>query len=219
MADLEKYLFLTKLYAQDAFSSIDWSHPSLYIAVASILFNPIWWNVVARMEYHNKTLTKLAGGNAKWGCYGLAVAIFSLGIIRDFLYERALNAQPLYAPLAAHPYTKPLAVALFLTGNILVLTSMYALGVTGTYLGDYFGILMDARVTGFPFNVTDNPMYWGSAMSFLGTALWYGKPAGVVLSVVVVVMYKIALAFEEPFTGAIYARRDAERKKAGAKAQ
>ena len=24
---------------------------------------------------------------------------------------------------------------------------MYALGVTGTYLGDYFGILMDHRVT------------------------------------------------------------------------
>ena len=32
---------------------------------------------------------------------------------------------------------------------------MYALGVTGTYLGDYFGILMDEPVTSFPFNVSN----------------------------------------------------------------
>lgn len=36
--------------------------------------------------------------------------------------------------------------------------SMYQLGVTGTFLGDYFGILMEDRVTAFPYNVTNNPM-------------------------------------------------------------
>lgn len=90
-----------------------------------------------------------------------------------------------------------LAAVLFGYGNILVLSSMYALGVTGTYLGDYFGILMDDRVTGFPFNITDNPMYYGSFLSFLGTALWFSKPAGILLSLVVLVMYLIALRFEE----------------------
>lgn len=37
-------------------------------------------------EYRNKTLTKLAGGNPRLGCYGLAVTIFALGILRDHLY-------------------------------------------------------------------------------------------------------------------------------------
>ena len=37
-------------------------------------------------EYYNKTITKLFGGNPRAGCYALAVTIFSLGIIRDFLY-------------------------------------------------------------------------------------------------------------------------------------
>lgn len=50
---------------------------------------------------------------------------------------------------------------------------MYALGVTGTYLGDYFGILMDDMVTGFPFNVVADPMYVGSGLSFFAVALWY----------------------------------------------
>ena len=37
--------------------------------------------------------------------------------------------------------------------------------------GDYFGILKEARVTTFPFNVLDNPMYWGSTANYLGWAL------------------------------------------------
>lgn len=37
--------------------------------------------------------------------------------------------------------------------------------------GDYFGILMEKKVTGFPFNFMDNPMYWGSTANYLGLAL------------------------------------------------
>jgi hypothetical protein len=74
---------------------------------------------------------------------------------------------------------------------------MWALGVTGTYLGDYFGILMDAKVEGFPFNVTSAPMYWGSTMSFLGYSLLTGKVAGLLLTAEVFVMYLAALQFEE----------------------
>ena len=37
------------------------------------------------VEYRNKVLTRLAGGNAYLGCYGLAATIFLLGILRDHL--------------------------------------------------------------------------------------------------------------------------------------
>lgn len=122
--------------------------------------------------------------------------IFSLGIIRDYFYEQALRDQPSLDVLL-EPWVKYLAGGLFLVGNVLVVTSMWALGVTGTYLGDYFGILMDARVTGFPFNVTDSPMYDGSTLSFLGTALYFGKPAGILVTAFVYIMYRIALTYEE----------------------
>lgn len=179
------------------------------MAAAAIVFNPTFWNIAARTEYYHKTLTKLAGGSALYGCYALAITIFGLGIVRDALYERALRDQPALEQLQG-PLIKPLAGALFLSGNVLVLSSMWALGITGTYLGDYFGILMDDIVTGFPFNVTSSPMYYGSTMSFLGTALWFGKPAGIALTALVFVAYKVALAFEDPFTSKIYAARDAE---------
>lgn len=42
---------------------------------------------------------------------------------------------------------------------------------THSSTGDYFGILKEARVTTFPFNILDNPMYWGSTANYLGWAL------------------------------------------------
>ncbi|KAH7096002.1 phosphatidylethanolamine N-methyltransferase [Paraphoma chrysanthemicola] len=205
---------------------VDFSQRSLWISAASILFNPTFWNIAAQQasreatrkltllaaEYHNKVITKLFGGNARLGCYGLAVTIFSLGIFRDYLYHEALALQPTH-PALLSPLVKYSAIPLFLTGNTLVLTSMYALGVTGTYLGDYFGILMDEPVTSFPFNVSEAPMYHGSTLSFLATALWFGKPAGVLLTGLVAVAYSVARRWEDPFTGMIYAKRDEERRK------
>src|SRR5581483_1386300 len=63
-------------------------------------------------------------------------------------------------------------------------------------LGDYFGILMDERVVTFPFNVLENPMYYGSSMVFLSTALWYASPVGILLTTWAFVLYLIALRFE-----------------------
>ena len=111
-------------------------------------------------------------------------------------YERALRHQPTLPVLVSPPFVYT-AYGLIITGNVLVLASMWALGITGTYLGDYFGILMDERVTSFPFNITDAPMYYGSTLSFLGTAILYGKPAGVLLTAEVLAVYLMALRFEE----------------------
>lgn len=140
----------------------------------------------------------------------MAATIFSLGLSRDFLYERALRHQPSH-PLLETELAKYLGYALIAGGNVLVLTSTWALGITGTFLGDYFGILMDDIVTGFPFNVCDAPMYYGSTMSFLGSALLYGKPAGILLTGWVLVVYLVALQYENPFTAGIYQRREEQR--------
>ncbi|KAJ4205557.1 Phosphatidyl-N-methylethanolamine N-methyltransferase [Fusarium falciforme] len=189
---------------------VDFSKQSLLVSASSIAFNPLFWNIVARQEYHNKLLTKLFGGNSKVGCYALAATIFSLGMVRDLIYKSAIAEQPSH-PLLDSVYVQAAALTLFAVGNVLVVTSTWRLGITGTFLGDYFGILMDEMVTGFPFNVTSSPMYTGSTMSFLATALYFGKPAGILLTVWVYIVYKIALLYEDPFTSEIYAKRERER--------
>ncbi|KZS88088.1 phospholipid methyltransferase [Sistotremastrum niveocremeum HHB9708] len=186
---------------------IDWTQTSLYLSFFSIAFNPTFWNIVAQNEYKNKTITRALRGNGRLGCYGLALTIFSLGMIRDTLYSRALEDQPHYSLLPPSLSTVVPAL-LFVIGQTFVLTSTWALGITGTFLGDYFGILMDHRVEGFPFNVVENPMYVGSTMCFAAGALWKERPAGLVITLFVHLAYTIALRYEGPFTTMIYANRD-----------
>ncbi|KAL8874396.1 MAG: hypothetical protein Q9174_000241 [Haloplaca sp. 1 TL-2023] len=178
---------------------------------AQILLTGVIERIRDLIEYHNKILTRLFNGNSQRACYALALTIFSLGLFRDALFERALRSQPTH-PLLLQPMVPYAAYGLIALGNLLVLSSTWALGITGTYLGDYFGILMDEPVTSFPFNITGAPMYYGSTMSFVGTALLYGRPAGLVLALEVLCVYLIALGFEDPFTSEIYAKRERERK-------
>ncbi|KOS17261.1 Phosphatidyl-N-methylethanolamine N-methyltransferase [Escovopsis weberi] len=191
---------------------VDFEKQSLWISAASIAFNPLFWNILARQgqtEYHNKILSRTLGGKHA-ACYALAVSIFSLGIVRDWLFKAALGEQPSH-PLLEGALAQGAGYALTAAGGVLVLSSMWALGVTGTYLGDYCGILMDEMVAGFPFSVTSAPMYWGATMSFLGAALVLGKPAGVLLAGEALLGYAVALRFEDPFTAEIYAKRERER--------
>lgn len=206
----DKFSSLQGIYVE-LLNSIDFEETWFKTALYFVAFNPIFWNIVARLEYRTHVLTKLAGSPKK-GCYLLAFTIFSLGIARDLSFEKALRAQTV-APLLDEDYIKNIGRICIGAGQVLVLTSMYQLGVTGTYLGDYFGILMDDIVTSFPFNVSSNPMYQGSTLSFLGYSLLNGKAAGLIITFFVYTMYSFALKFEEPFTAQIYAERDAKNSK------
>ncbi|KAI0694940.1 phospholipid methyltransferase [Cerioporus squamosus] len=180
-------------------SLVDLSKRLLLISVASIAFNPTAWNIVARNEYRNKTITRVFGGNARYGCYFLALCIFSAGMFRDALYHHAILEQP-RQKILPEPFDT-------LVPATFVISSTWALGITGTFLGDYFGILMNHRVEGFPFNVLRDPMYVGSTMCFAATALWYERPAGLLITLYVYIVYVIALRFEGPFTDMIYSKK------------
>ncbi|KAH0834172.1 phospholipid methyltransferase-domain-containing protein [Lanmaoa asiatica] len=196
----------------DAFSSIvDTSATSLYISLLSITFNPTAWNIIARNEYTNKTITRIFGGNARRGCYFLAVLIFSFGMLRDHLCIPACIGRSASRAFAPRTFATMVPIVMFAIGQTFVVSSTYALGITGTFLGDYFGILMDHRVEGFPFNVVRDPMYVGSTLCFIATALWYERPAGLLISLYVYIVYIIALRYEGPFTDMIYSKRAAKK--------
>lgn len=180
--------------------------PDVIRAAKSIAFNPFFWNSVGRLEHKTHVFTKLTGGNKYIACYLFAATVFSLGIMRDFLYYKALQTQPV-SPFLSNDMSKLAGILSAGFGHILVLSSMWTLGVTGTYLGDYFGILMDHKVECFPFNLVENPMYVGSTLSFLGVALYEGKAVGIGLSALVWVIYRLGLLLEEPFTEKIYSEK------------
>lgn len=80
----------------------------------------------------------------------------------------------------------------------------FVVGITGTYLGDHCGVLMDAPVVGFPFSMLDNPMYDGAVLNYLALGLWQSSFVGVVMAFWVFCVYRVAIFFEGPFTSYIY---------------
>ncbi|KAK3096031.1 hypothetical protein FSP39_022180, partial [Pinctada imbricata] len=113
-------------------------------------------------------------------------------------FKLAMDSQPTW-PLLYENWILYFGYGLIILGSTLVFSSYFALGFYGTFLGDYFGILMEEKVTGFPFSVLDNPMYWGSTCNFLGSALVKASQAGILLSAVVALCYRIAISFEGLF--------------------
>ena len=131
--------------------------PEVKWAARSIAFNPFFWNFVGRIEFKSHFFTKLAGGSKYRACYVFASIVFTLGLLRDYLFYEALQTQP-KSPWLSNDLVKYSGVVTAAVGHVLAVSSMWALGITGTYLGDYFGILMDEKVNCFPFNVCENPM-------------------------------------------------------------
>ena len=91
-------------------------------------------------EHKKQPLTRLFGNSRYRAAYIFALTVFSFGLLRDGLFKEALAHQPTLDVLAA-PAVKAAAVVAFAVGSVLVLASMRALGIIGTYMGDYFGIL------------------------------------------------------------------------------
>ncbi len=183
---LEKKITFSQM---DSIVNLNDSH--LHVAALAIVLAPTIWNILARIEYYTHLLTKIALNNPYYGCYLLTAWIFYFSLYRDYLFAfafhfflsfffqnflcrftQAIEHQPKLAVLD-NSIVLVVGYILMAAGSVFVVTSMYQLGVTGTYLGDYFGILMDNMVTSFPFNVMNNPMYDGSSLVFLGQSLTF----------------------------------------------
>ncbi|XP_051853560.1 phosphatidylethanolamine N-methyltransferase isoform X2 [Antechinus flavipes] len=157
---------------------------------------------VARWEHKTRKLSQ-AFGSPYVACYCLGTTVLLLNFLRSHCFTQAMLRQPKMEGLdCLEAYYVGLVILGI--GIVFVLSSFHALGFIGTYLGDYFGILKEARVTKFPFNVLDNPMYWGSTANYLGWSIMNASPTGLMLTIIVALTYTVAIVFEEPFTEEIY---------------
>uniref|UniRef100_A0A8D2MMS3 Phosphatidylethanolamine N-methyltransferase n=2 Tax=Zonotrichia albicollis TaxID=44394 RepID=A0A8D2MMS3_ZONAL len=187
------------------FGYVDVTDTGFIVAVLSIAFNPFFWNVVARWEHKTRALSQTFG-SPRAACYCLGAVILLLNCVRSHCFTEAVKSQPKLEGWDCH-WTYYSGLAIMAVGTLFVTSSFLALGFTGTFLGDYFGILMEEKVTSFPFSVLDNPMYWGSTAIYLGWSLMHASPAGLLLTAVVAISYTIAVLYEGPFTEEIYRRK------------
>jgi len=207
-------------------AAFNFEDPLVYVVFAHVIFNPLYWNIVARLEYNTRFLSKGVFGSKKPGdkrsliaCAVNGVFIFVIGLTRDYLYNYVIEKQPPFMPLEEMfkeewHYTglviNIFAAILLACGGILVLGAYYQLGLRGTYLGDYFGFYLPGEIHSFPFNVSTCPMYDGSSLNFLAFAIYNRSLLGVLVTILVFTCYHVACIFEDSFTREIYRKKAEE---------
>jgi phosphatidylethanolamine N-methyltransferase len=189
-------------------SHIDFYDPRFITTVIMIIICPITWNLFARIEFNTKYFSKLAGDNV------LAADIFAhilieMGIFRNYMFKVTVDHQKSVDFSTVYELEFKLAGYIFAgIGSFLVAMSFYRLGIHGIYYADYFGILMKEKVTAFPYNYIENPLYVGASLIFAGKAIEARSASGVVLTILAIFMYKIASILENPMTNLIYSQEN-----------
>lgn len=184
---------------------------NIVLACFAVMLNPLLWNLAARLEYNMHTISRLCGG-PRIGVVVLAAFIMGNNFLRTSLFHYMMDKSSKWDVLEGNVGALAVGYLFIGVGALLVLTSTWRLGFFCTFLGDYFGFLLDARVTGFPFNVVADPMYWGSFFIYVGGSLQHASIVGLLLTLFIGLSYVIAMKFEGPFTAMIYAKREQAKK-------
>ena len=171
-----------------------------------LMLNPLIWTLIVRYEYRTRAVSRLFGspraGATVTACFIMGMNLFRTSLFH-YMAEKGTKMRLLDTCSMATGY---LIVGV---GLFLVLSSAWRLGFFGIFYGDCFGILLDAKVTGFPFNVAEHPMYWGTFMIYLGDAILCASAVGFLLSLSIGLSYAIVAVVEAPFTAKIYAAKSA----------
>jgi len=181
-----------------------WEWPTLSACIV-VMLNPVFWNGISRLEFYTGVISKAAGGPRK-AVVLIAMAIAGGTYVRTQFFNQAMENHANCSYLDGLMFDV-IGYIFIIVGQTLTISSAWSLGFFATFMGDYFGILLDKRVTGFPFNILDDPMYTGSFLTYLGLAFKHGSVIGFILSGCIGLAYVISACFERPFTAKIYSNR------------
>lgn len=180
--------------------------PEFYQACFWIVAYPTFWNVIGRFEHYTRLVSKVFCG-PRIAVILFGICIEALNLQRTAAFRATLNSYS-KAEWLDNQYGYAVGICFLLVGTTFVLSSYWKLGFYGTFLGDHFGMLMEGGpVTSFPFNITDNPMYWGGAINYTGITICSGSPIGFLLLVFLIIVYRIVIYIEEPFTAMLYSEK------------
>ncbi|XP_041670895.1 phosphatidylethanolamine N-methyltransferase isoform X2 [Cheilinus undulatus] len=135
-------------FMEDLLKHIKPHDSSFCIAVIAIIFNPLFWNVVARWEHRTHRLSRLFG-SPFLACYCLGFAIILLNVYRSHSITVAMKAQARWGVLERTEVFYA-GVALIVLGTVLVVSSFLALGFTGTFLGSSRPVVLNLFSPGPP---------------------------------------------------------------------
>lgn len=174
-------------------------------SLAAIIWAPLVWNVVPRLEFRHRLLSH-ALGSRSLAHYTFAAYIVAFSSLREKFFFDAIDAAPVWKAHAAEAL-HVVGTALLAGGALLSAAGFWHLRVRFTYMGEYFGYRMPALITTFPFNCFPDPMYNGSVLMHFGYALRAASPTGFLLAAATGLSYWIAAKILEEYVSLLSVRR------------
>lgn len=130
-----------------------------------------------------------------------------LTIARAYFFGLAIDSQVRME--IESPLLNLLSILCVVFGQLLIISSCSRIGVHRTFLGEYFGLPpLNSNLDCFPFTVCDEPVYWGSTLTFLGYGFFKQSPVGILLSAWTAVTYLISITFESYTMHEIYLKKN-----------
>lgn len=179
---------------------ISFSQWGIIRSLGAIVWAPTAWNVFPRLEYRHKLLSRFTGGDRTIAHYAFAFYIVCFSSLREKLFFAAIDENGVWST-GKFEYDNAIKLfgrAVLVFGAFLSACGFYHLRIKFTYMGEYFGFMMPALITSFPFNAFPDPMYNGSVLMHFGYAFMALSPTGFYLSCITGLSYwTAAKIFEE----------------------
>lgn len=149
--------------------NVNLTHLDFALAVIATMIPVLVWNTIGPFQYYTGIISRLTI-KPIIGVYLSAATIGFLSVMRSALFIQAMRSQVTLEEMDT-PFFHVLGGVIGVFGLAMFLGAYYKLGMTGTYLGDYFGIMRKEKITSFPFSIMNNPMYDGQSMIHLAQAI------------------------------------------------
>lgn len=194
-------LDFSKVSLPDIFD-VTWCEHSLYFAAFLIVICPLYWNYMARREHRTRGMSDFFSSSFK-GFIWFTLSVILLSLFRDWRYLQALKSQTRWVTLQQNTILW-FGYFLIVLGSSLNLCSLCSLGIKGAYFGEFFGFLLPRKLQSFPFNIVEHDFYVGSVLLYLGLALVNASQAGLILTFLLAVVYRISYLYERPYMEDLY---------------
>ena len=167
-------------------------------AVGLTMVSMVSLSILPHLQYKYKLFSKMTNGDMGRAADFLAYFLIHIGTFKNYAFFEALfTNKQLEVDIWYYYSIFPLGLALMIVGIILVVFSFHRLGLRGMYFGDHFGFLFNKRIDKFPYNYLVNPQYVGSNMIYLGLSIVFRSLTGVVLTLFVILIYRVFWIFIE----------------------
>lgn len=155
------------------------------------------WIILPHLQFKYQLLSKFIGNDNGKACDFLSYFLIYVGTLRNHAFNEAVNRN---IHVSYGIFEIPIQIICYLSmafGLVLIAFSFYRLGLRNMYFGDHFGFLFKEKITSFPYNYFENPQYVGTTTFYLGFSIAFHSPAGVVITLLVNVLYRILNIVEE----------------------